>query len=117
KELYSKAIKIKNHDIIVFELDHSDNMEYIIKHFKDHVASGIIILGVKKEDGTAILASYITKDLLSVVSASAIIQKIAPFVDGRGGGKPQQATAGGKNGSAIPIALKEALVFVQNLLI
>ncbi|MGL4394345.1 MAG: alanine--tRNA ligase [Brevinema sp.] len=114
KDLQNKAHKIKDHEIIISELDHSDNIEYIIKHFKDHVSSGMIVLGVKKDDGGATLSSFVTKDLLEQISANELIQHIAPIVDGRGGGKPQQATAGGKNGAAIADALKAALTFIQN---
>ena len=49
-------------------------------------------------DKVNVLAASKTKD----VHAGNLIKELAPIVDGRGGGKPDMAMAGGSKQSAIP---------------
>ncbi len=68
-------------------------------------APSAILLG-SRGDGRALLLLSFTKDLVSRgLHAGKLIGEIARFVDGRGGGKPDTAQAGGKN----PEGLAEAL--------
>ena len=46
-----------------------------------------------------------TKDLIGKAKAGDIVKEIAPYVDGRGGGKPDLAQAGGKKPEGIDEAL------------
>ncbi|MGL4563251.1 MAG: alanine--tRNA ligase [Brevinema sp.] len=116
EDLLAKSKKIKDHHIIVSELNHSDNINNISQHFKDRILSGILVLGAKKEDGDCILSVLVTKNLLSTITANDLIKQIAPIIDGKGGGKPQQATAGGTNGSNITKALDQAQNIIKQLI-
>ncbi|MGL4560958.1 MAG: alanine--tRNA ligase [Brevinema sp.] len=116
EDLLAQSKKIKDHHIIVSELNHSDNINNISQHFKDRISSGILVLGAKKEDGSCILSVLVTKNLLSTITASDLIKQIAPIIDGKGGGKPQQATAGGTNGSNITKALDQAQNIIEQLI-
>jgi alanyl-tRNA synthetase len=40
--------------------------------------------------------------------AGALIKQIAPLIDGRGGGKPAMAQAGGKDAASLDAALQSA---------
>jgi alanyl-tRNA synthetase len=50
----------------------------------------------------------VPKELTSKFQANQIIQQIAPIVDGKGGGRPENAQGAGKDVSKIGEALDEA---------
>jgi alanyl-tRNA synthetase len=55
--------------------------------------------------GKASLVAGVTKDLTSRIKAGDLIKRAAEKVDGKGGGRPDMAQAGGSNPDAIPQAL------------
>ena len=72
------------------------------------VASGSVI------DGNARIVATVTPDLVEMgISANDIIQKISPIIDGKGGGKPTVAKAGGKNASKLREALDQVAPYVN----
>ncbi len=80
---------------------------------KEKMGSGVIVLG-SVIAGKVGLASFVTGDLIrrESLNAGAIIQEVARLVDGRGGGRPDMAQAGGKE----PARLDEALGAVPQIL-
>jgi alanyl-tRNA synthetase len=72
---------------------------------RDRIGSGIIILGSAVEGGEALLFITVTKDLEKNIPAGSLVRELAPFIDGRGGGRPGSAQAGGKR----PAGLDQAL--------
>ncbi len=67
------------------------------------------VLATVTEKGTPALIAAATDDAASAgFHAGNVIKQIAPLVDGRGGGKPIMAQAGGKNASGIASALEAA---------
>lgn len=69
-------------------------------------APSAILLG-SRGDGRALLLLSFTKDLTSRgLHAGKLIGEIARLVDGRGGGKPDTAQAGGKNPEGLADALE-----------
>ena len=78
---------------------------------RDRLRSGIILLG-SRADGKAMLLCLVTKDLTDRYHAGKIIQAIAPFVGGSGGGRPDMAQAGGPK----PELLEKALEKLPDLL-
>jgi alanyl-tRNA synthetase len=77
--------------------------------------SGIVVLGMASGD-TATLLVAVTDDLVTRISAGAIVKRLAPVVDGRGGGKASLAQAGGKAPEKLPEALRMAPRVVEELL-
>ena len=61
---------------------------------RDKMESGIILLGSKADDKVLLLC-MVTKDLAGKYHAGNIIKELAPFVGGKGGGRPDMAQAGG----------------------
>jgi alanyl-tRNA synthetase len=74
---------------------------------RDKLGSGIVVLGAEA-DGKAMLLVAVTKDLEARVPAGKIIAAISPHVDGRGGGKPELAQAGGPKVEGLDAALAAA---------
>lgn len=77
---------------------------------RDRLQSGVIVLGAVVDGAPALLA-MVTPDVVKRgVKAGDIIREIAPHIDGRGGGRPELAEAGGKK----PEGLGEALGLVSD---
>lgn len=67
------------------------------------------VLATVTEKGTPALIAAATDEAAAAgFHAGNIIKQIVPFVDGRGGGKPTMAQAGGKNAAGVAAALEAA---------
>ncbi|NCG19500.1 MAG: alanine--tRNA ligase [Rhodobacterales bacterium] len=83
---------------------------------RDQLGSSIVILAADRGDKVMLIAAA-TKDIAPKrVHAGKVIQAIAPLVDGRGGGRPDMAQAGGTNPVGIEQALAQAWVVVSEQL-
>lgn len=72
---------------------------------RDSLQSGVIVLGTVV-DGAPSLLAMVTPDVVAKgVKAGAIVGAIAPHIDGRGGGRPELAEAGGKSAAGVDAAL------------
>jgi alanyl-tRNA synthetase len=71
--------------------------------------SGIVVIGAEN-DGKATLLVAVTDDVVKRVTAKAVIDRLAPIVGGKGGGKSDLAQAGGKD----PARLDEALGMTES---
>ena len=74
---------------------------------RDRLGSGVVVLGAERE-GKANLLVAVTKDLSAKVHAGNLIAAIVGHVDGRGGGRPDLAQAGGTNPAGLPQAIAAA---------
>jgi alanyl-tRNA synthetase len=74
---------------------------------RDRLGTGVVVLGGER-DGKANLLVAVTKDLKDRVHAGKLVGALAPHVDGRGGGRPDLAQAGGPNPAGIDKALEAA---------
>jgi alanyl-tRNA synthetase len=71
----------------------------------------------KLEDGKVSIVAGLTPDLVAKkASAGNWVKEVAPVVDGGGGGKPDMATAGGKNQEKIAEALQKAREAIARML-
>ncbi|MCL2593813.1 MAG: DHHA1 domain-containing protein, partial [Defluviitaleaceae bacterium] len=78
--------------------------------------SGVIVL-MGAYDGAVSIVSMATDDVVKKgIHAGNIIKEIAPLVDGRGGGKPTMAQAGGKNIEGIDKALEKAKEVIEGMI-
>ncbi len=71
--------------------------------------SGVIVLGGGASQ-SAVLVSMVSPEYCPEVRADEIIRRIAPEIDGKGGGRPEFARGGGKN----PEGLDRALAKVES---
>ena len=74
---------------------------------RDRLGSGVIVLGAER-DGKAALLVAVTKDLSGKIHAGTLVSAIVGHVDGRGGGRPDLAQAGGSNPQGLAAALAAA---------
>jgi alanyl-tRNA synthetase len=83
---------------------------------RDRLGSGVVVLAGERE-GKANLLVAVTKDLAGTkVHAGKLIEKLAPHVGGRGGGRPDLAQAGGSDPSGLDRAIADAAVQLGALL-
>jgi len=75
------------------------------------VKSGIVVLGMATSDAATLLVA-VTDDVAGRVAAGEVVKRLAPIVNGRGGGKATLAQAGGK----APEKLAEALAAAPSVI-
>ena len=92
-----------------------NELKEIVDRGKEKLQSGIIILGTNN-GGKAIFVVGVTKDLISKVKAGEIVKVAAQVAGGNGGGRPDFAQAGGKDGHAVKEAVDKAFEFVNEKL-
>ncbi|MCO5051843.1 MAG: alanine--tRNA ligase-related protein [Verrucomicrobiae bacterium] len=68
---------------------------------------GVVVLGGYGENAVSLVAT-VTPEFTAKIQAGKIIQRIAPLVGGKGGGKPDHARGGGKDASQLDTALAQA---------
>ena len=71
-------------------------------------APGAIVIGTVNEGKPMIMAAGTDAAVAKGFNAGAVIKQIAGLIDGRGGGKPTMAQAGGKDASGLDAALDAA---------
>ena len=92
-----------------------NELKEIVDRGKEKLQSGIIILGTNN-GGKAIFVVGVTKNLISKVKAGEIVKVAAQVAGGNGGGRPDFAQAGGKDGNAVKEAVDKAFEFVNEKL-
>ena len=105
-DLAAGVKQINGVNVLAAQLDGADvpAMRGAMDQLKNKLASAVILLASSEGDKVTLIAG-VTKDLLSKAKAGDIVKELAPYVDGRGGGKPDLAQAGGKKPEGIPAAL------------
>ena len=100
--------------IHAFKEKEAGGLREIVDKAKDKLGSCIVILGT--DNGKAVFAVGVTKDLMGKVKAGDLVREIAKIADGNGGGRPDFAQAGGKNGNKVLEALEVARKILEEKL-
>ncbi len=116
-ELLENIDEIKGVKVLKAAFANKDvnELKEIVDRGKEKLQSGIIILGTNN-GGKAIFVVGVTKDLISKVKAGEIVKVAAQVAGGNGGGRPDFAQAGGKDGNAVKEAVDKAFEFVNEKL-
>jgi alanyl-tRNA synthetase len=64
-------------------------------------------------DGKVSVIVEVSPDLVEKLRADQLMKKLVPVIDGRGGGKPQRAEAGGRNPERLGELYEEGLKAVR----
>ena len=104
--LFEQAEEINGVKVLVkgFKDKESDSLREIVDKAKDKLGSCIVVLGA--DNGKAIFTVGVTKDLTSKIKAGDLVKELAVIAGGNGGGRPDFAQAGGKDGSKVMEALE-----------
>ncbi|HSW47018.1 MAG TPA: alanine--tRNA ligase [Phycisphaerae bacterium] len=118
QELLDKAEKVGGAAIIVGELPDAPVVQ--VREASDWLrsqAGSAAVCLATVNDGKPLLIAAMTENLVKKgLKAGDLIKEIAPLVDGRGGGKPDLAQAGGQNPAGIPSALDAAKRWIKTRL-
>ena len=113
-DLKDKARQINGIQVISAEFDGDPKtLRKEADRLRDSMKSVVVVLGSRKK-GVQIIAA-VTKDLKSKVHAGNLIKTIAPIIEGRGGGRPDMAQAGGKRSDKLPEALEAVFTYIETL--
>ena len=83
-----------------------DALRELMDRLRQKLVSGVIILG-SHADGKACFMCSVSEDLVAEgIHAGKLIGAVAKLAGGGGGGKPDKAQAGGKDGSKVADAIK-----------
>jgi alanyl-tRNA synthetase len=99
--------KIKGINVLSAKVDGKDvsRMREFIDQLKGKIGSGIILLGAQNQNKVSLIMG-VTSDLTQRFHAGELIKKIAVYVGGTGGGRPDFAQAGGTDSKRLDEALK-----------
>jgi alanyl-tRNA synthetase len=87
------------------DVDGKEALRQMGDRLRDRLGSGIVVLGAVIE-GRPNLLAMVTSDLVNRgVKAGDIVRETAAIVDGRGGGRPDVAEAGGRDAAKLDEAL------------
>ncbi|MHC4443919.1 MAG: alanine--tRNA ligase [Planctomycetota bacterium] len=118
QELLKGADKVGDHAIIVGEVPDVpvEQIREIADWLRTEAGSAAVCLAANRE-GKPLLIAAMTKDLVGKgLKAGDLIKHIVPAIDGRGGGKPDLAQAGGKKVEGIAEALAGATQWIKDKL-
>ncbi len=90
-------------------------LRQLVDTLRQKLGSGVVVLAAA-EDGKVALITGVTKDLTARVHAGKVVQELAKYVGGSGGGRPDLAEAGGKDTSGIENALSQVYPLLDRLL-
>lgn len=92
----------------------TDQLRDLADRVRDQLGSGVVVLA-SPQDGKVHFVAAVSKDLVSKkVHAGNIVREVAKLADGNGGGRPDMATAGGKDAQKTDFAL-QAVCDIINL--
>ena len=94
------------------DVEGKDALRQMGDRLRDRIGSGVIVLGAVIE-GRPSLIAMVTPDLVARgVKAGDIVRETAAILDGRGGGRPELAEAGGKDAGKLDDALAAVAAIV-----
>jgi alanyl-tRNA synthetase len=105
-ELLAKVATVAGVKVLASEVSGVDAkaLRDTADQLRNKLGSGIVVLALR-EGGKASLLVAVTQDLTSRVKAGDLVSALAVHVGGKGGGRPDQAMAGGSNADGVPQAL------------
>jgi alanyl-tRNA synthetase len=107
--LLAKAEAVGASRLVVADVGQADKkqLQALADRVRDGLGSGVAILG-SVSSGQPFVAVAVTKDLVALVKAGALVKQVAPIIGGGGGGPDGSATGGGKEPARLPEALAAA---------
>jgi len=116
-DLASQAQEVNGCRILAAQLDDADpkSLRDTVDQLKNKLGSAVVVLATVKDSKVSLVAG-VTQDQTARVKASDLANHVAQQIDGRGGGRPDMAQAGGNNPAMLANALKSVPEWVRERL-
>ncbi|MDR3608206.1 MAG: alanine--tRNA ligase [Oligoflexia bacterium] len=115
-EMLAKAVEIPGGRIVtgIATADAAGikRLRDLADRIKQKAPDSILVLGMD-EGGKASLVVGVGPQAPKIIGAGDLLKELAPLIDGRGGGKPDFAQAGGTRAAGLPEAMKQAILRVK----
>lgn len=117
ESMFDNVEEIKGVKVLVQDYTNKnvDELKEIVDRGKEKLGSGVVVLGTNNE-GKAVFVVGVTKDLINKVKAGDIVKTAATVAGGNGGGRPDFAQAGGKDGNLVKEALLKGKEYITEML-
>jgi alanyl-tRNA synthetase len=117
RDLQSQAKEKNGVKYLIAQVDGLDRnqMRSLADTLRNILQSAVVVLA-STEDGAVSIVSAVTKDLTQKFHAGKLVGSVAQAVGGKGGGRPDMAEGGGKDASALPLALGNVTAEVESRL-
>ena len=112
-ELANKAKEINGVKVLAEIIEGVDPkaLRQMVEELKNKLQSAIVVLATQNK-GKASVVAGVTKDLIKQYKAGDIVNHVAAFVGGKGGGKPEMAQAGGDQPENLLKAIESVVDFI-----
>ncbi len=96
EDLFAAAVEVRGIKVVAAKivLDSPRTLREVGDRVRDHMGSGVAVLGGVINDKVALLA-IVSQDLTEKIPAGILVGRIAAMVGGKGGGRADMAQAGG----------------------
>jgi alanyl-tRNA synthetase len=114
-DLTTQAQEIQGIKVLAVRIEGVDikTLRDTVDQLKSKLATAAIVLGSVVEDKVVLIAG-VTKNIVNHIKAGDLVNFVAEQVDGRGGGRPDMAQAGGKDPSKLDSALRSVPDWVES---
>ncbi len=92
-----------------------DGVRALVDHSRGRLPTGVIVQWSVRDDRVTVTAS-VSKDLIPPLHAGEIVKELAGLFDGRGGGRPDMAEAGGRRPDDLPAVRARTLEIVERVI-
>lgn len=117
-DILNSKREVKGVNVVSARVDSTDmeNLRNLADEIRDKVGNAVVVLGGVNDDKLNFVAT-VSKDTISKgPKAGAIVKEVATITGGGGGGRPDMATAGGKNINKLDEALNSVYDIVEKML-
>ncbi len=111
-EMVSEAVEVNGLKLLIKQTD-SDDAKSLAQNLVNKMSNGVVLLYTIK-DGKVVFNAGCSKAAIEKgITASSIVKTAAQVCGGNGGGRPDLASAGGKDASKVEEAIKQVKQLIQ----
>lgn len=116
--LVNDVVSINGVNVLISELKdvETKNLRTILDDLKQRIKSVIVVLATKVSSDKVSIIAGVTDDLTSRVKAGELVNVVASYVGGKGGGRPDMAQAGGTQPENLEKALERVSPWLEERL-
>ncbi|OOC11511.1 alanine--tRNA ligase [Thioalkalivibrio halophilus] len=117
-DLSSRAVEVDGLKVLAAPVEGVEPkaLRDMVDQLKQKLGRAVVVLGTATEEGKVSLVAGVTKEETGRIRAGDVVGRVAAQVDGKGGGRPDMAMAGGQSPEKLDAALASVEDTVRELL-